>query len=531
MGNTLLSDANIKIIAKPYLDDYIENYDVETKDLDEKEIAQANPKTSEFKTNFEKDFGYKLKLLHFKLLESNQEKTELAEEVFSKIVADLKEGPKKDRSKISISKNGTINFKKSLLEKAKTEVKRRENIEIKNKESATKKENKTKKVVDFSNPEEKKKFYKNFYKGWKDCKTEEDKRKYIEQQYDVKLDNLTEEQQKKVVKINDIEAFRRERYKIVKEEVQNDPKLKNELEEVQKKIIEERVNEDTKKEFDFSDEGFEKYQKEQKGIQELLEKRQNGEITQEQFEKEINEKYPDKAEEIELKRKEDEEEKEVNNKKNEKSTENEADLSDDEELMEEDEELASLFGMDELEEDNELVQEDIQEKTQEEIQDDIKEKIEKEPEDLQESDNDQIASEQNTVDVITDDSLNMEDFASIVENAELPKKEDYTMEVDENKGLWNKIKNRFSKMKNAIVKRFGSNKNKGLKGQELIDTAENNTPSRDDEIVSNNFLTKQKPEISYEAQAEFAKEQIKKIERHSKQDEVVKESDEEQLQI
>lgn len=66
------------------------------------------------------------------------------------------------------------------------------------------------------------------------------------------------------------------------------------------------------------------------------------------------------------------------------------------------------------------------------------------------------------------------------------KQEDYTMEIDENKGLWNRIKNAFLKVKNVIQQKLNINKNKKLKGQELLDTAEKNTPSTDNKIGNTN---------------------------------------------
>lgn len=55
------------------------------------------------------------------------------------------------------------------------------------------------------------------------------------------------------------------------------------------------------------------------------------------------------------------------------------------------------------------------------------------------------------------------------------KQEDYTFEVEEKESLWNKLKNGFSKIKNAIVEKLGLNKVKLLNHQKYLNTVENNS--------------------------------------------------------
>lgn len=55
------------------------------------------------------------------------------------------------------------------------------------------------------------------------------------------------------------------------------------------------------------------------------------------------------------------------------------------------------------------------------------------------------------------------------------KQEHYIIEIEEKENLWNKLKNGFSKIKNAIVEKLGLNKVKLLNHQKYLNTVENNS--------------------------------------------------------
>lgn len=85
------------------------------------------------------------------------------------------------------------------------------------------------------------------------------------------------------------------------------------------------------------------------------------------------------------------------------------------------------------------------------------------------------------------------------------KQEHYIIEIEEKENLWNKLKNGFSKIKNAIVEKLGLNKVKFLNRQKYLNTSENNTKATD--IYSENNRSFNKSLIvSKEEQEKYRKE-------------------------
>lgn len=378
--------------------------------------------------------------------------------------------------------------------------------------------NSSKTSVDFNNPEERKKYFDDLYKGLSECKTKEEKISYIEDEFGLSLEDMSDKEQDEIIskfeirgKIReiknalDIDSIQQENPDLSKEELdqlledtaveqyalENDTDVKIEKINNNRMIeLENTISEIKKLEQDLlncTDET-----KKAKIYNEITEisNKQNELIQTLAISEDEIEKFSENIEE------QDEKKKSPNENSNNEIKEDAEFL----ELFNEnepEEDLSNLFTEDELKlddlfaiEENET-EEDLAYLFDAEIDD-----LEKIPEIDEKVNNEQPISENDQV--FTNPILIGADENDL-------KQEDYTIEVEEKESLWNKIKSGFSKIKDSILKKLNFNQNKQLNGQAYLDTAENNIRSTNGYAEMQNTFD-QSLQVSKKEQEKYKKE-------------------------
>lgn len=364
--------------------------------------------------------------------------------------------------------------------------------------------NSLKENVDFSNPEETKKYFDNFYKNFTNCKTREEKLKHIENGFGISLEDMSEQQQDTI-----ISAFgMRQKIREIKEN------LRAEFQEANLDLSDEEL------ESLLENRAVEQYSMENKKDFEKEKSNNDMMIQLEEISSDI------KRLEQDLLNCQDENEKEEINSKlvNLRNTQN---------LLIETLGL-SKDDVEKINENSNTQDKDIQaskfetyvNKTQE--NDDLSNLFTTSENELNDDLSDLFdtnidASEEDLSDLFTAENLpeieeNLNDeqpttqdkpafvnpiLSNVKEN--VLKQENYIIEIEEKESFWNKLKNGFSKMKNAIVEKLGLNKVKLLNQQKYLNTAENNSKTTD--IYSeNNHSFDESLIVSKEEQEKYRKE-------------------------
>lgn len=344
--------------------------------------------------------------------------------------------------------------------------------------------NPLKENVDFSNPVETKKYFDDFYKNFANCKTRDEKLKYIENGFGISLKDMSEQQQNEVISKCEVRGKIREIKENLRAEFQEaNPHLQGEeLEQALENTAIKQYSIENNKDFETEknnndmmiqleenlrdierlkqdllnchDENekveinaeLDKLKKSQKLLIEALA------LTKDDVEK-INENFKIQDKDIEVSKSKTYVKKEQENDVLSNlftTSENELDdnLSDlfDTGIDESEEDLSDLFTAENLPE------------------------IEENLDDAQPTSQDKPAFVNPILTNIKESDL---------------KQEDYTIEIDQNESLWEKLKNGFSKLRNAIVEKLGLNKVKLLNRQKYLNNAENNTKT--DVSVENSF--------------------------------------------
>lgn len=341
--------------------------------------------------------------------------------------------------------------------------------------------NSLKENVDFSNPEETKKYFDNFYKNFTNCKTREEKLKHIENGFGISLEDMSEQQQDTI-----ISAFgMRQKIREIKEN------LRAEFQEANLDLSDENLEPllENRAVEQYSMENNKDFEKE-KSNNDMMVQLENISMELQKLEQKLsNCKDQNKIKELSnestklinkqnllikiLALSKDEVEKiaedSIEQNKNTKISESEQSTNELEE-NESNDDLSDLFATDENELDNDLS--DLLDPNINEAEEDLSDlftaedipAIEENPNNEQPTNADKPAFVNPILNNVKEDDL---------------KQEDYIVQIDEKEGLWSKLKNGFSKMKNAIIKKLGLNKVKFLNRQRYLDTAENNTKTTD----------------------------------------------------
>ncbi len=371
--------------------------------------------------------------------------------------------------------------------------------------NAVKEEISVKDGVDFSKPEETNKYFDNLYKGLSECKNREEKINYIENNFDLSLENMSEREKDEVIskfetrqKIREIKSTL-DKDKISKENLDLTSEQIDELLEdkaAEQFAIENKKDIETTKqinntmiEFENTKQEIEKFkqglltcnnQDERKDIldeiakleelsesiktnlgltdNEIIKINQNIEDTHDELDKDENLLNLLNIDEIKL----------------EKDTDLSTSFNTDTNELEEDLDLSDLFNADTNEVEENLDLSDLFNADVNEVEEGL-----------------ELSGTEQTV-----------NYNKITEDL---KQEDYTMEVDDKKSLWDRIKNRFSAIKNTILEKLNLNRKNTLKGQEYLDTAENNTRSSNEYAEIKNTFD-QSLIVSEEDQEKYRKE-------------------------
>ena len=351
--------------------------------------------------------------------------------------------------------------------------------------------NETKKEIDFSNPEEKKAYFDNLYKGLSNCKTKQEKKIYIQENFGISLENMTEKQQDQAI------SRLEKRGKIIEiRNTLNEENLRKENPDLDdeeiKKLLENTAAEqyalenDTNVETEINDNN-EMIELENITSEIFKLKQDLDNSTDENKKAKINEKLAkfegQKAilvNNIALSK---EEVKKLS--ENVKEHEKQEDFIDQDNQhineMDRNTEFADLFS-------------DIPYETAEDLSDLLDAPI----------DDVEPKKEVSEQPILADKKVFVNPILTGADENDL-KQEDYTMEIEEKDSLWNRIRNGISKIKDFISEKIGLTQNKKLKGQAYLNSAEKNIKSANNSNqTENEFDVSLK--VTKETQEQYRKE-------------------------
>lgn len=463
----------------------------------EKELKTADKSKDSFpsKNEFLEDFQLKINAIYSDLNKTYPPAQ--AKYVYETLIANLnKQSQNPAQSKIVDLSKGKINvqnlkaYSKKVQETLKTRHPERFEVKETSVESKTP-INETKKEIDFSNPEEKKTYFDNLYKGLSNCKTKQEKKIYIQENFGISLENMTEKQQDQAI------SRLEKRGKII---------------EIRNTLNEENLRKENP---DLDDEEIKKLLENTAAEQYALENDRNVETeindNNEMIELENIESEILKLKQ-ELNKNTDESKKEkINNKltffKEQKSSlVNKVALS-----KEEDEKLSENVKEhkkqeNSIEQNNQHMNEMNRNTEYADLFSDIPYETAEDLSDLLDAPIDDVEPKKEVPEqpILADKKVFINPILTGADENDL-KQEDYTMEIEEKNGLWNRIKKGISKIKDFISEKIGLTQNKQLKGQAYLDTAENNTKSVHEYTEMKNTFD-ESLQVSKEDQEKYKKE-------------------------
>lgn len=463
-----MAEFNQKIfeISKAFYDYSFERY--------KKEIENSNQpskKVFPVQSKFQEDFQTNIDTVYNNLHEAYS--SEQANYIYETLIANLSrqsENPAQSRiinlSQGSINTENLMNYSKKVEETLKN--RHPEKFEVVNAELESKVlTNDSKKAIDFNNPEQKKTYLDNFYKGLADCKTREEKLRHIENDFGISLSDKSEKQQDEIISKFEM----RQKIREIKDTLNKDEILKenSDLDDEQIDTLLENT-------------AVEQYARENEQVVEEIKQTNSMIIELENIEIEIIKRNQgllecnNATERQEL-------ENEINVLKNTKK-----EIFD--ELSLTDMERKKFSENIQKESQNSRLNESIKANSELEQNEDLSNLFTADKNSLEDDAlSDLFTADENSLgedalsDLFTADETpdkKIDEKQSILETKQIGvginsiltgadpndlKQEDYTIEIEEKENLWDKIKNRFVKIKDTIMKKLNLNNSKQLKNK------------------------------------------------------------------